>query len=57
MVFCEFNPKIFLWVNVIMIMLVFYVNGLVFIVIRFVNIIYELVFIIMGICLGCDFYV
>jgi hypothetical protein len=55
MVFCEFNPKIFLWVNVIMIMLVFYVNGLVFIVIRLVNIIHGLVLIIMGICLGCDF--
>jgi hypothetical protein len=55
MVFCEFNPKIFLWVNVIMIMLVFYVNGIVFIVIRLVNIIYGFVLIIMGICLGCDF--
>jgi hypothetical protein len=39
----SFNPKILLWVNVIMIMLVFYVNGLVF------N--------VMGICLGCDFSV
>jgi hypothetical protein len=55
MVFCEFNLKIFLWVNVIMIMLVFYVNGLMFIVIKLVNIIYEFVLIIMGICLGCDF--
>jgi hypothetical protein len=55
MVFCEFNLKIFLWVNVIMIMLVFYVNGLMFIVIKLVNIIYELVLIIMGIFLGCDF--
>jgi hypothetical protein len=55
MVFCEFNPKIFIWVNVIMIMLVFYVNGLVFIVIRLVNIIHGLVLIIICICLGCDF--
>jgi hypothetical protein len=36
-------------------MLVLYVNGLVFILIRLVNIIYGLVFIVMGICLGCDF--
>jgi hypothetical protein len=31
-VFCGFNPKIFLWVNVILNVLVFYVNELVFIV-------------------------
>jgi hypothetical protein len=36
---------------------VFYVNGLVLIVIRLVNIIYGLVFIVMGICLGGDFNV
>jgi hypothetical protein len=35
-------------------MLVFYVNWLVFIVIRLVNIFYGLVFIVMGICLGRD---
>jgi hypothetical protein len=55
MVFCEFKPKIFLGVNVIMIILVFCVNGLMPIVIRLVNIIYGLVFIVMGIYLGSDF--
>jgi hypothetical protein len=40
-VFYEFNPKILLWVNVI--------------VIRLVNVINGLVFNVMGICLGCDF--
>jgi len=38
-------------------MLVFYVNGLVFIVIKLVNIINGLVFIVMFICLGCNFNV
>jgi hypothetical protein len=55
MVFWEFNPKIFLYVNVILNILVLYVNGLVPIVIRLVNIIYELVFIVIGIYLGSGF--
>jgi hypothetical protein len=49
-VFYEFNPKIFLWVNVIVNMSVFYVNGLVFIVIRLAKIIYGLMFLDKGIC-------
>jgi hypothetical protein len=39
MVFWEFNPKILLWVNVVLNMLVFQVNGQIFIVIRLLKII------------------
>jgi hypothetical protein len=56
-VFCGFNPKIFLWVNVILNVLVFYINELVFIVIRLVNINWGLVFNVIGKYLGSDFNV
>jgi hypothetical protein len=42
MIFWEFNPKIFLRVNVILNILVFMLVGLIFIVIRLVNMIWEL---------------
>jgi hypothetical protein len=42
MVVWEFNPKIFLRVNVILNILVFMLVGLIFIVIRLVNMIWEL---------------
>jgi hypothetical protein len=50
MVFYEINPKILLWVNIILNMLVLYE-------VRLVNIIYGLVFIIMSMWLGCNFNV